>query len=857
MTTRKPRNAEGVDFSGSPLDLLERGVFPDWWCFVPVAGKATYVESWATKPLPREKVIELYKSNPAYKGLGVVTGEFSGGLIAIDVDGPEADKRLKEAAGDEYEPFGEESTMAWTSGREGRRQILYRVPAPLVPELRDVRTVILQESGDWHLGQGDKNRARGKETDAEGGTPQEPYQELVLRFNRCQSVTAGSPHPVTNKKYTWLNYNHKEVALAPTWVMDVLRPFRKPVQWLSDADQKALDGQVGETVVPSRQIRGWFFKDEVQSLLMPRLEELVFKHEKFDRAGWQTRGGQNPQRMSDCPWHNSHSKTAFQYSMQSGCWDCKACGFGGDVLDFIHKIRTGDKNASRPQGPDLEAYVAEIATALGFDYPACAQRVEATITNVPQLVLSSREFHEKLIEIHDSVRNPAEMLDKMAKLAADSGRRMTGAQCLEAMDSYRYYEENKARNDKPWWDGIGRMEYTIPDLLQRPSQVLLHAAGGLGKTGAAMGLARAVGRGETLKIRGMELRVDQGPVLWIQNDQTKQKLLHDCEDNGIDVENDKWFVVKRGFQIDHYQEFRDWVREIKPKLVVVDSVTSCSTKMALDERSKAFAHPFYWYGEMNGDLEMGFPATTILWIHHDNSQGEARGSRLVVAAMDEQWHLRKPSDEERAILSNKGKTPSSCRMIQIKKSRLGREGDVLVIERDSDFKFAAEDYTPTERRVDDGAGDPDPHTSVLRIVRDFVKNRLEAGESARRGITAKEAWEQLSHEMAGQGRSPSSQRSVKRWLNRWVEKKMLVMGQSVAADSADGKGKPAPTYTLSVAAQKALREELEPEVPDMFKGPQAAAQEEQETALGVDTPQATQDGQEEPPMDLDSFLSSG
>jgi len=40
-----------VDLSGPAIDLLRRGVFPDWWAFVPVSGKATYVKEWASKPL--------------------------------------------------------------------------------------------------------------------------------------------------------------------------------------------------------------------------------------------------------------------------------------------------------------------------------------------------------------------------------------------------------------------------------------------------------------------------------------------------------------------------------------------------------------------------------------------------------------------------------------------------------------------------------------------------------------------------------------------------------------------------------------------------------------------------------------
>jgi hypothetical protein len=798
MTTPSSASAGAPDGGKRAIDLLRENAFPEWWTFVPVAGKATYVKEWSTKPLTRELCIDAYKTNRAYAGLGVVTGEFSGGLIALDIDGPEADGRYKATAGEEYDAHGAERTMSWTSGKPGRRQLLYRVPPSIVPELRHVKTLILRNNGEWHLGHSDVERQAAKTETVDAAK----YEEVVLRFNQCQSVVPGSPHPDTGKLYHWLNYNEARVAPAPDWVMDVLRDHRKPVQWLSDADQKALDAELGETAIPSRQIRGWFFKDEVQRVLRPRLEDLVFNHPVFDKYGWKERGGNNPQMMSGCPWHGGQSGTTFQYSVLSGCWDCKACGVGGDVLDFVHKVTVNDLYAERPQGPDLERYVAEIATKLGFNYPEDAR---AQITKeAPRLVMDERQFHEALIKIHDEELNPAIRLGRMAGLAAETGRRLTGQQCLAAMDEYRYYEDSRRNNQKKeWWQDVEQMQFLVPNLLMRPTQVMLHAAGGLGKTSACMGLAKAVGRGETMRIRGIELPVKQGPVLWIQNDQNPAKLLRDCEDNGINPALDKWFIVKRGFQINHTHEFAQWIKEYKPALVVVDSIGSCSTKMQVEEKDKAFASPFYYYAEKNGDPDdSGFPATSIIWIHHDNANGDARGTRYLIAAVDEQWHLRTLSEDEREALRERGRVPSSCRMIQIKKSRLGRQGDLLVVERDHDFAYSVWDYTPTERREDQGQGDPEPHTMALRIVKDQVlKARGAEGGALLDRLTAKEVWEALVEEITGQGRKAPSSRTVKRWLERWVDDGVLLQGKPV---SVDGAKTPVSSYTLPPSRARAL-----------------------------------------------------
>lgn len=765
------RIANGSDqLQGRAIELLRKNVFPDWWTFVPVAGKATFVKEWSTKPLSRDLCEQAYKANSGYHGLGVVTGEFSGGLIALDIDGPEADKRYAKVAADGYDAYGAERTMSWTSGKPGRRQLLYRVPASVVPELRHVKTLILRQEGEWRLGHSDVERHA-----KQGEASELPYEEVVLRFNQCQSVVPGSPHPDTKRPYQWLNYNGGEVALVPAWVLDVLRSFRKPVQWLSDADQKALDAELGETAIPSRQIRGWFFKEEVQKLLRPRLLDLVFTHPTFDKYGWKERSGANPQRMSGCPWHGGKSGTSFQHSMTTGCWDCKACGVGGDVLDFVHKTTVGDLYAERPQGPDLERYVAEIAGKLGLNYPEDARA--QVQKEVPQVRMSSVEFFEELGRIYDSERNPSVRFDRMAQLAAETGRRMNGKDCESALGEYRYKKSADAQNTSArWFEEVDDQNYVIPNLLVRPGQVILHASGGVGKTSACLGLAKAVLSGRPMRVRGIDVNVVQGPVLWIQSDQTLAKLKRDLQDNDIDP-SDPNFRVIRGFQLNHMREFADWVRRYKPVLVVVDSIGSCSSRMQVSEIEKAFATPLYWYNEANGSpAEEGFPACSIIWIHHDNANGEVRGNRYLINAVDEQWHLRKLKDEEREALRERGTNPASVRMIQIKKSRAGREGDLLKVSRDENFAYSVDDYTPTVRMEDDGQGDADPFTQVLDIVKQGCKAQ-EGEERARVGLTREEVWRKLLGLMQGargdRARVPS-QKTVGRWLDRWVEDGLMV-----------------------------------------------------------------------------------
>lgn len=795
MTKPKQDDANASpDLSKPAIELLQDGIFPKDWRFVPTHGKNTYVENWPERPLTIEDTIAAYNENTRYRGVGVVTGSSSGGLIALDVDGPGADERYKKVAGEDYQEYGKENTMSWTSGKPSRRQLLWRVPASLLPELRDIRTIIEQsKTGEWKLGQGD---------DAKKKLVGEKYEELVLRFNHCQSVLPGSPHPDTKQPYRFLQYNDGKPADAPSWVIDILMGLAKPIAWLSKEDLQGLKEDLEyKTAIPCNQIRGWFFSDTVQSALLPKLEDVIFNHSVFGKYGWITREGSNPQRLSGCPWHGGESGTAFQYAVQSGVWRCHACDVGGDVLDFVHKIESNDMTAPRPYGVELERYVAGISKALGFNYPDDARGTQK-IVDSPRIEMTVVEFLEALDKICQEESNPAVRIGRMSDLAQDTGRRLSGAQCLNARNEYTKYKENLVANNDTWYD-VEKMEFVVPGLLCKPSQVIIHGDAGQGKTSALMALAVAVGRGSPIRIRGIEVSVVQGKVLWIQNDQNRAKLLEDCEANGIRMPQDaSWFIVKRGFQINYQQDLRNWINEIKPELVVIDSIGSCSTQVQIEEKDKAFATPFYDYATMNGDKEEngGFKSCSIIWVHHNNAKGEMRGTKYLSAAVDEVWNLRKLTEPEKDALRTPDRSGNNCRFLEIGKSRLGREGDLLVVERDENYSYSMFDYTPTERREDGGTGDPEPDSICLRILRDTaVENDFMDC-----ALTAEEVHTELKYILNGIGKKVPVIQSVRRWLRRYLNQGLVVLGGTKAQGA---KNKRTKTFTIPTPPSRAGCEE--------------------------------------------------
>ncbi|MCT7953363.1 bifunctional DNA primase/polymerase [Ancylothrix sp. C2] len=186
-------------------DTLEETllILPQHWLIIPVGyNKRPLGYNWPSRAMPVEKFIsELGKFNSIPiltktgdlkriypPGIGLLTGPNSQEiLIAVDIDGKSAERKLEEISGDNIPP-----TVSFTSGRPHRRQLLFS--AQLGMELRSQKIPTGIEEG------------------------------LELRTKNLQSVLPPSPHPITGC-YKWvagLSPRDIEVAPAPYWLLDLL-----------------------------------------------------------------------------------------------------------------------------------------------------------------------------------------------------------------------------------------------------------------------------------------------------------------------------------------------------------------------------------------------------------------------------------------------------------------------------------------------------------------------------------------------------------------------------------------------------------------------------------------------------------
>ena len=169
--------------------LLE---IPENWPLVPVWLKRPYDKDWVNKEYDHLEILTELESGKA-TGFGLKLGN---GLLAIDIDGESAFKLLKQLAGENsLEDFS--VTTAWTSGRPGRKQCLFSVPAEA-----------------W-------NRVRARKIKT--GTMRDDGKDEFLEFRWLghQSVLPPSLHP-SGQNYTWINNPLQNPPLpAPEWLIEV------------------------------------------------------------------------------------------------------------------------------------------------------------------------------------------------------------------------------------------------------------------------------------------------------------------------------------------------------------------------------------------------------------------------------------------------------------------------------------------------------------------------------------------------------------------------------------------------------------------------------------------------------------
>jgi hypothetical protein len=336
-----------------------------------------------------------------------------------------------------------------------------------------------------------------------------------------------------------------------------------------------------------------------------------------------------------------------------------------------------------------------------------AQRIQYAPLDFQETIRRAKEILE--------LENPAELNYRLHGLAIEAGYRDKDALERLLVDQIQYEAQTGAMSLQTLVSKDFKRDYIIPDLLPKPYVVLLYGAGGDGKSMTAWTLAKHISMGIPFVIRGKHVPVEQGPVLLLNGDQPMVQLQEQLQE--VEIDSDAPVHIQGDWSLQRYAQFVKLMEQVRPRLVVIDSLIGCSGGRAFDENKSEFATPLYWLTRNNGIL---FPATTIVIVHHANKQGGFRGTSAIRDAVDEVWALKKPTDRE---LESTGR---DARIVLIEKSRQGRSGTGLLLRLEADLTFTLADWKPEiEATETSPAGITDRVLNRLRVVHPDARTKAD------------------------------------------------------------------------------------------------------------------------------------
>jgi replicative DNA helicase len=197
-------------------------------------------------------------------------------------------------------------------------------------------------------------------------------------------------------------------------------------------------------------------------------------------------------------------------------------------------------------------------------------------------------------------------------------------------------------------------EWLLHGFLPKQGLILLHAAGGVGKTRLFYDWAFCLATGTPWN--GLfNVTAQRRKILLIQTDELPSEMLPALETRGFDENCDIEFV--RNWNIENVAGLNKMIEEYDPDHILIDSLNSVSNNSIISENDAAYARPVLALRKLS-ELH----SKLIFLIHHSNREGDVRGSTAIKAACSMEMKLaRDPQfpapDSGRRILTI-GKTRS-------------------------------------------------------------------------------------------------------------------------------------------------------------------------------------------------------
>ena len=677
------------------IDALNK--LPDNWTPLPVdRNKRPLVDDWQ-KGFSRETVIEILTNgyhginkegkpyfNPAstYTGFGFLTGELSGGIVAIDCDGVAAHE-LAERLG------GLPKTVSFTSGKEGRAQYLYKMP----PEF-------------WGAIQTKKLNTGVKENNKD--------VLLELRWDGCQSVLPPSQHPETDG-YKWINDPSTPIAECPNWIIEQMLIVPKvtastppelpllsypeknnnyrdePIPLLNclSKDHRSLiesgageggrnDGgaKVARDLIGTEsrlQYLGFEFTGRARDLFDDYCDRCNPRiNDKERETIWDSATKSHPTPcLSDDKLENCYKA----WNRKSSTYTTSRTFNTGNKPDNSVSISDRNLNPKRKKATKNEIYAAlEQVKEILLDASLDEIDKEIEIEQLKEdLAIDWKLWGILRSKVNKAIRgNQLESELKSLLLIDDKIKLHQGIHDLS--EKYRMslgslialLKELKARNITPQFEAMGlddlfdevsdAIDYLIPGLLPRGESAILAASPKVGKSLLAIDLAFAVATGEDYFLGET---CQQGKVLLVSVDESKQSVKAKLTKRGFRKHDAPNIRLITQFCVSQLEKLEAEIEYFRPTLVIIDSLKRITKGSEISENSAEFSDNIYTISELCNR----YGASCVL-IHHSKKDNEiigvdnVRGSSAITGAFGNTWIMNRvatpdPENKKKAIFDPK------------------------------------------------------------------------------------------------------------------------------------------------------------------------------------------------------------
>jgi len=138
VTTASPDRQPNFNIVAGEINL---DLIPPDWALTPLRDKKAYIAGWPSQPYTIDQIRRELEDGRA-TGIGLITGQWSneGGLIWVDIDGPEAIPELEKLGGGTLSEIFP-PTLTISSGKKDRQRMLFSIPTSKIGLLPDKATI--------------------------------------------------------------------------------------------------------------------------------------------------------------------------------------------------------------------------------------------------------------------------------------------------------------------------------------------------------------------------------------------------------------------------------------------------------------------------------------------------------------------------------------------------------------------------------------------------------------------------------------------------------------------------------------------------------------------------------------------